>query len=1016
MPTPPRTFPVTQTYTTSTCALVALSVLFGAWYAHADTISVNTDDRVATSSVPALVSDATSTPDTVATSTDPSSDDASTTDDVSSDEEDVALDLGDDHTELDAAKDMTGVVRQSKPYTCGPASLATLRTQMGETTSEEDVLRYFTGDNLTEDRGTNLLALKNAAQELGSTVYLKKLSAEQVLTYIQDTGDPVLIHDEKPGVGGHFSVIRSYDADSAMVELSDTEAGNIKYSVESFKHIYTGDTLIISDDTSNDLLNATSTDLSNDYAAEVWGKYVPVAVAANGKSAAATAAVTAFNICITNAMKTVNYTQRNNARAVCYTTLGTDLKGTSSTDPLSNFQELQVAATVEGTMLLGNLDKTNETAIGTSDLLAALRSVLAAQQTYISVFPTLTSYLSQASATLATLASTITTLQNQITPLQSKLSQAQTDKGILDIAITQKQSAITPLQNEVNGGTFVQNGTTFSLGAVGSQLSAQSTTLKTLSANLASKLSSLDGQIANKRSSINSYTSSRTYWQNQINIYQSDVNNWQSQYNNAVASVSYFWNQYQADIRARRSTSYDYTNYAAWLTKQNTYSSYLNTARSNLSSAQNNYSYYNSQINQLTSDIASLQAQKDSANSAVSAASAEAARLQRLKDFGDQEMNRKKGLLATLQSELANLQNQLSAKVASITSYTAQLTPLKAKLATLQSAQSLATQITAQTQIIDGVKAKYGFTTLTYTNQDETNRLITEELTNEKGWDRSVEVGATASIQQAAVTTAPTGVWLVGAISGVVQGLYSVAEGFETLVFSPLTTAQNIGSAVSNYDKTATAIYDGLKGRAVAIVYVDNTNFFSIYNAGVAVGSTAFDVCTVACTLGGGIAVKGVQVSKTAINVSGTADRTAEITKVAQTLRATLAAKITTMVADLKSASSISALLTKVDAYNIPNVGVGSTKVLLGSASDARVVFDAMTKGWKIEKDVVASDGSAIYVRTSTDGKYSLDYRTKSTSSISDPTLTHQATIDVVPRDAAGKPISGAQVEIKFAQ
>jgi hypothetical protein len=71
------------------------------------------------------------------------------------DDEDDALDLGDDQAELDARKDFTGVVRQSKPYTCGPAALATLLTQLGNDTSEDEVLEYVTPDI---EKGVNPLA------------------------------------------------------------------------------------------------------------------------------------------------------------------------------------------------------------------------------------------------------------------------------------------------------------------------------------------------------------------------------------------------------------------------------------------------------------------------------------------------------------------------------------------------------------------------------------------------------------------------------------------------------------------------------------------------------------------------------------------------------------------------------------------------------------------------------------------------------------------------------------------
>jgi hypothetical protein len=126
-------------------------------------------------------------------------------------EDDLApLDLGDNKTVLDSYKDITAVVRQSKDYTCGPASLATLMIQRGDDTTEAQMLEVLPEGVVNPEKGVTMLSLNNAAIALGQQVVLKKWSAQQVLSYIEESGDPVLIDDEKQGVGGHFSVIRSY--------------------------------------------------------------------------------------------------------------------------------------------------------------------------------------------------------------------------------------------------------------------------------------------------------------------------------------------------------------------------------------------------------------------------------------------------------------------------------------------------------------------------------------------------------------------------------------------------------------------------------------------------------------------------------------------------------------------------------------------------------------------------------------------------------------------------------------
>ncbi len=165
------------------------------------------------------------------------------------------------------------IVRQSTDHTCGQAALATLFSQIGEPKTEKQITD-LTGFN--EEKGVNMLALKKAAQNFNKEVSLKKWTYEQLKSYLEESRNPVLIHDLKKGVGEHFSVIRKIE--NGFVFLSDTEAGNIKYSVEDFKKVYTGNTLIIKteDDITSDLLNDTTTDISDEIAATIWGKYVPV--------------------------------------------------------------------------------------------------------------------------------------------------------------------------------------------------------------------------------------------------------------------------------------------------------------------------------------------------------------------------------------------------------------------------------------------------------------------------------------------------------------------------------------------------------------------------------------------------------------------------------------------------------------------------------------------------------------------------------------------------------------------
>lgn len=114
------------------------------------------------------------------------------------------------------------------------------------------------------------------------------------------------------------------------------------------------------------------------------------------------------------------------------------------------------------------------------------------------------------------------TLQNK-TNLYNK---SITDKTILQNQLSQKQTNYNSLNNEVNGGVFMQNGQTFSLGSVGNKVTAQSSNYSKLSASLGTRLASLDGQIRQA--------------QNQQSNVQYNVTTWGSRYTSYNNDASYY--------------------------------------------------------------------------------------------------------------------------------------------------------------------------------------------------------------------------------------------------------------------------------------------------------------------------------------------------------------------------------------------------------------------------------------------------------------------------------------------
>jgi len=216
----------------------------------------------------------------------------------------------------------------------------------------------------------------------------------------------------------------------------------------------------------------------------------------------------------------------------------------------------------------------------------------------------------------------------------------------------------------------------------------------------------------------------------------------------------------------------------------------------------------------------------------------------------------------------------------------------------------------------------------------------------------SAEEGA--EIVDKAKFVAIPGIITAGAVSGIAQGVYSVVEGVGTLVLHPIKTADNIGYAVVNYDKTATAIYEGLKGRVSAVVYVDTDDFISVYNASVAVGQTVFDVCTVVCSVGAGVAVKGTQVTKVAVDVSATADKAAEVAKLAQTLKKVAEAKAAAKAAKLEfSNHAVQRLIER-------GVSVEQASQVIGKSQPFKYFHDNLVKIGYYDKAsgiFIATDG-----------------------------------------------------------
>lgn len=209
----------------------------------------------------------------------------------------------------DVLKDFTGVIRQAKPYYCGPAALATVFEQMGIEADQEKIADIA---GMDEEKGTTLYGLSQATKKLGYIPVMKKWDIDQLKEYMSDSDAPVVIHDIKSNEG-HFTVLREI-TDEDTVELSDTEAGNIAVDLKTFLHAWTGYVLIVTDEIANPLLSDEKTDVSEKEAKTIWGTYVLVAIGDEFSDSE----LRELHYCLLKAEKKSSSKKRKEAKKECY--------------------------------------------------------------------------------------------------------------------------------------------------------------------------------------------------------------------------------------------------------------------------------------------------------------------------------------------------------------------------------------------------------------------------------------------------------------------------------------------------------------------------------------------------------------------------------------------------------------------------------------------------------------------------------------------------------------------------
>ena len=153
------------------------------------------------------------------------------------------------HKRVKSFKDLkfTNMVRQTKDYSCGAASIATILTYyIGRETSEEEVLSAIlsNADSLKAERikqkGFSLLDLKQYGESLGYKVKGYKLPDYHNITKLKI---PAIVLIDHRGLS-HFVVVKGSIGEDVFI--ADPARGNMKISLKEFGRIWANILLVCS--------------------------------------------------------------------------------------------------------------------------------------------------------------------------------------------------------------------------------------------------------------------------------------------------------------------------------------------------------------------------------------------------------------------------------------------------------------------------------------------------------------------------------------------------------------------------------------------------------------------------------------------------------------------------------------------------------------------------------------------------------------------------------------------------
>lgn len=148
----------------------------------------------------------------------------------------------DEYLNEEEIKNTTGIVMSDNNYSCGSASLATVLNTFGLNLTLKEVSQ-FTDTN--EENGTSMLSLIETAKHYGFEAFATRIDFSLL-------NENYIVHMTIDG-NNHWSVFKHVTDD--YVFLADPNEGNIRMSIEEFMSYFTGEAIIISNNTNENIRN-----------------------------------------------------------------------------------------------------------------------------------------------------------------------------------------------------------------------------------------------------------------------------------------------------------------------------------------------------------------------------------------------------------------------------------------------------------------------------------------------------------------------------------------------------------------------------------------------------------------------------------------------------------------------------------------------------------------------------------------------------------------------------------------